>query len=101
MYGKLWLGFVLNAGIYSLVRRISVCVICAGLTCATVDCSATSYPHFDKRVSFNAGAYSLVRRISVCVLCAGLTCAARAAAGHFLLPIAAKESKSAFCLPKQ
>ena len=27
--------------------------------------------------------------------------AARAAAGHFLLPIAAKGSKSAFCLPKQ
>ena len=62
---------------------------------------AASYPHFDKQVSFNAGTYTLVRCITVCGLCAGSACAARAAAGHFLLPIAAKESKSAFRLPKQ
>ena len=39
--------------------------------------------------------------ILVCVMCVGSTYAAHAAAGHFLLPVAAKGSKSAFRLPKQ
>ncbi len=43
-----------NAGTYTLVRRISVCDLCAGLTCAAVDYSAASYPNFDKRETFAA-----------------------------------------------
>ena len=42
-----------------------------------------------------------MRCILVCVMCVGSTYAAHAAAGHFLLPVAAKGSKSAFRLPKQ
>ncbi len=42
------------------------------------------------RFNLPAGTYSLVHRILVCGLYAGLTCAARAAAGHFLLPIVIK-----------
>ena len=68
-----------NAGTYTLVRRISVCVLCAGLTCAAVDYSAASYPNFDKRETF----------------------AAYAAAGHLLLSIATKVGKNAFCLSEQ
>ena len=69
--------FNLHAGTYSLVRCISVCVLCAGLTCTTVDCSATSYPHFDKKESF----------------------AAYAAAEHLLLSVATKVGKSASNTP--
>ena len=57
--------------------------------------------YLDEKVIFNASTYTFVPCIPVCDLDAGSTCAAHAAAGHFLLPIAAKGSKSAFRLPKQ